>query len=100
MDPRPIGEPLRDFLKRAPAVKHSRATLEWNALWSEVAGPAVSGHSRVRSIRHGVLTIAVDSPPLCHELASFRRETLLAAMNERIGGKAPLRDLYFRHGPL
>jgi predicted nucleic acid-binding Zn ribbon protein len=99
MEPRPIGEPLRDFLRSSPLVKRSRAAQEWNTLWSEVAGPEIAGHTRVRSLRHGVLTIAVDSPPLCHELASFRRESLLAAMNMKAESKA-LKDLYFRHGPL
>ena len=99
MDPRPIGEPLRDFLRHSSTVKRSRAAQEWSTLWNEVAGPEVAGHTRVRGLRHGVLTIAVDSPPLCHELASFRRETLLAAMNGKVESKA-LKDLYFRHGPL
>jgi hypothetical protein len=99
MDPRPIGEPLRDFMRRSPEVKRSKAALEWTTVWNDVAGDEVAAHTRVRGLRHGVLTIAVDSPPLCHELASFRREALLSAMNDRIESK-PLKDLYFRHGPL
>jgi predicted nucleic acid-binding Zn ribbon protein len=98
LDPRPIGDQLRDFLKRSPAVKQSRTAQQLSALWTEVAGPAVAAHTHVRGARLGVLTIAVDSPPLCHELAAFRRGDLLARLNERLGNK-PLKDLYFRHGP-
>jgi predicted nucleic acid-binding Zn ribbon protein len=99
MDPRALGDSLRDFLRNAPAVRNSRANLKWSEIWNDVAGPDIAGHTRVRGLRHGVLTIAVDSPPLCHELASFRRESLLAAMNGRVDSKV-LKDLYFRHGPL
>jgi predicted nucleic acid-binding Zn ribbon protein len=98
MEPRPIGEQLREFLKRSPALKRSKVAQEMNVLWSEVAGPQVAAHTHVRGARLGVLTIAVDSPPLCHELASFRRADLLKRMNDRLGPKA-LKDLYFRHGP-
>jgi predicted nucleic acid-binding Zn ribbon protein len=98
MEPRPIGESLRDFLRHSPEVRQSKAALALGALWTEVAGPDVASHTHVRGARLGVLTIAVDSPPLCHELAAFRRADLLARMNERLGTK-PLKDLYFRHGP-
>jgi predicted nucleic acid-binding Zn ribbon protein len=36
------------------------ATLD--ARWDEIAGPAVAQHARVRSVRDGVCTIAVDGP--------------------------------------
>jgi len=98
LDPRPIGDQLREFLKRSPALKQSRLARELGELWAEVAGPAVAAHTHVRGARLGVLTIAVDSPPLCHELASFRRAELLGRMNARLGTK-PLKDIHFRHGP-
>src|SRR5262245_25461767 len=100
MNPVPIGDPLRAFMRNAPAVKQSRAAQKWTVVWNEVAPPEAAGHTRVRGVRHGVLTIAVDSPPLCHDLASFRREKLLAAMNERIDSRTALKDIHFRHGQL
>jgi predicted nucleic acid-binding Zn ribbon protein len=98
LDPRSIGDQLREFLRRSPAVKQSRTARELGQLWAEVAGAEVAAHTHVRGARLGVLTIAVDSPPLCHELASFRRADLLARMNARLGTK-PLKDIHFRHGP-
>jgi predicted nucleic acid-binding Zn ribbon protein len=98
MEPRPIGESLREFIKRSPEVRRSKATLAMSTLWTEIAGQDVAAHTQVRGARLGVLTIVVDSPPLCHELAAFRRVDLLARMNERLGTKQ-LKDLYFRHGP-
>lgn len=99
MDPRSIGESLGDFLKRSDVVKTSRAALKWSAVWGDIAGADVVAHTQVRGLRNGVLTIAVDSPPLLHELASFRRERLLQALNERAPASA-LKDIHFRHAPL
>lgn len=97
-DPSPIGDHLRDFLRRSPTVKRSRANRAMTDVWTAVAGPDVAAHTHVRGVRLGVLTIAVDSPPLCHELGAFRRTELLEAMNRRLGTK-PLKDIHFRHGP-
>jgi len=36
--------------------------------WTELVGPAVASHARVRSLRDGVLDIAVDAPPWATEL--------------------------------
>jgi predicted nucleic acid-binding Zn ribbon protein len=99
MEPRSIGESLRGFLRSSDVVKRSRATQRWTEVWRQVAEPAVLAHTEVRGVRQGVLTIAVDSPPLLHELASFRREALLRALNDRAEGEA-LKDLFFRHAPL
>src|SRR4029079_11502779 len=98
IDPSPIGDHLREFLRKSPAVKRSRAALAMSEVWTAVAGPEIAAHTHVRGVRLGVLTIAVDSPPLCHELGAFRRAELLAAMNDRLGVKR-LKDLHFRHGP-
>jgi hypothetical protein len=97
-DPTPIGDHLRSFLRNSRTVRHSRASQAMGEAWAAVAGPAVAAHTHVRGLRLGVLTIAVDSPPLCHELGAFRRAELLAAMNERLAPKR-LKDLHFRHGP-
>ena len=31
--------------------------------WTDIVGDAVAGHARLRTLRGGVLTIAVDAPP-------------------------------------
>jgi predicted nucleic acid-binding Zn ribbon protein len=97
-DPSPIGEQLRAFMRSSPVVKQSRAHQAMTDVWTSVAGADVAAHTAVRGLRLGVLTIAVDSPPLCHELGAFRRTELLEAMNRRLGTKR-LKDLHFRHGP-
>ncbi len=53
------------------------------AAWREVAGPEAGGHTNIRSFRSGVVTVAVDSAPLCQELELFRKEELLNALRLR-----------------
>jgi hypothetical protein len=36
--------------------------------WTSIVGDAVAGHARLRTLRAGVLTIAVDAPPWATEL--------------------------------
>jgi predicted nucleic acid-binding Zn ribbon protein len=52
--------------------------------WADVVGPAVAPHARVRSLRGGVLTIAVDAPPWATELR-YLEETLRARVAEVTG---------------
>ncbi len=68
--------------------------------WAAAVGPALADVTRVRSVRDGTAVVATLSAPLCHELASFRREALLAALNERLAAaKAPpVTALVFRIG--
>lgn len=43
--------------------------------WAEVVGPEVADHARLRSLRGGVLTIAVDAAPWATELR-YQEETI------------------------
>jgi predicted nucleic acid-binding Zn ribbon protein len=75
-----------------------RALDRARAAWSGSVPPEISEHTRVASLRKGILTVEVDSPPLCHRLDSFERERLLLAVMSRPGGEA-VTALRFRHGP-
>lgn len=68
--------------------------------WALAAGPALAATTRVASVREGVVAVTTRSAPLCHELASFRREALLAELNERLreAGAAGVTSLIFRVG--
>jgi hypothetical protein len=45
-----------------------------NDRWPDVVGPTVAGHARPRSIRDGILTIAVDAPAWATELRYLEHE--------------------------
>jgi predicted nucleic acid-binding Zn ribbon protein len=64
--------------------------------WRDVAGESIASQTEVRSLRLGVLTIAVGSPPLCQELAAFRRIELTDAMHARTSGR--VKEIRFRLG--
>ncbi len=64
--------------------------------WREVAGDQLASQTEVRGIRVGVLTIAVGAPPLCQELAAFRRQALTEAMASRTSGR--VKEIRFRLG--
>ena len=67
--------------------------------WLEIAGPELGGHTRVRALRRQVLTIEVDSAPLCHELASFRKHEFLRAFHDK-DLPSDIEDIHFRLGSL
>ena len=52
--------------------------------WPELVGPALAAHARVRSLRAGVLTIAVDDAPWATELR-YLHDQLRARFDEVMG---------------
>ena len=99
MEPVSIGDSLRDFMRRSPAMKRSRVAARVGEAWRAVAGPSISKHTNVRGLSQGILTVAVDSPPLCHELSSFHREGLLVRLKEKLANDT-VRGLRFRLGTI
>ena len=97
--PRDLGRIFDDLLKKSGVKGRSRAFEEVRRAWVAVAGPELADHTRVRSLMNGVLTIEVDSGPLCHRMASFQRDEFLGALQERVA-QADIRDLRFRLGAL
>ena len=79
--------------------RRRRVSRELTQAWIEVAGTEIANQTRVRGLRRGVLTIEVESSPLCHQLASFRRDDLLLALQARVR-RADVMEIRFRAGPL
>jgi hypothetical protein len=77
--------------------KRPRAFERARQAWIAAVPESVSSHTRVTSLRSGVLTVEVDSPPLCHQLDAFDKERCLLALKSAPGGEAVTR-LRFRHG--
>jgi len=69
---RDLGLPEPDVLARVVA------------LWEEVVGPAVAQHARVRSVRAGVCTIAVDAPAWATQLR-YLEQGLLERVADVLG---------------
>lgn len=94
---RGLGTILDGMFGRRGTLRRPVALDEVRRAWLAAAGAEVGGHTRVASLRRGVLTVEVDSPPLCHKLASFDKERLLVAIKERVR-KSEVSELRFRLG--
>jgi predicted nucleic acid-binding Zn ribbon protein len=55
--------------------------------WPELVGPAIAEHARIRSLRGGLLTIAVDAAPWATQLRYLEAEIVDRAA-ELLGGGA------------
>ena len=95
--PRPVGDILGGLMGRRGLGGRRKQVEELARAWVEVAGDDIADQTRVRGVHRGTLTIEVASPPLCHELASFRRDELLIALKERLGN-TDIQDIHFRLG--
>ena len=95
--PEAVGEILsRLFTARGWGRRQERLRLE--EVWAEAIGAAGAAHTRVGSLRRGVLEVVVDSAALLHELASFQKRRLLQELRQRLPPNTPLTDLRFRAG--
>lgn len=81
------------FAARGYARRTARSELE--TAWEAAAGERTAQHTRVGSLRRGVLEILVDHSVLLQELSQFQKPTLLAALRKRISSGKIL-DLKFR----
>lgn len=79
--------------------KKGRLTEEEMAeIWTSAAGPAAAGHSKVKSLRKGMLFVTVDDSSWLYELTLKKRE-----ITERLKPKIRTRnfkDIRFRIGIL
>ena len=94
--PEALGEILsRLFAARGWGRRQGQLRLE--KAWAEAAGPETAGHTRVGTLRRGVLEVLVDNAVLMQELAHFQKRRLLEDLRRRLTGVAVI-DLRFRAG--
>ena len=94
-----LGAVLDGLLKgrRGGLARRHRHVEDARRAWVSAAGQEVAAHTRVRSLIDGVLWIDVDSAPLCHRLAAFEKEGLIAALKDALQ-RAHVTDIRFRLG--
>lgn len=96
--PRTAAAVLAGLMRRGAPLARTHARIEKaRKAWWCAAGEELAGHTRVASLRTGVLTVEVDSAPLCHRLAAFEKDRLLARVLEAAHG-VEVHALRFRHG--
>ena len=96
--PERIGEVLgRLFTARGWGRSQERLRLE--QAWTEAAGEEHARHTRLGSLRRGVLEVTVDNAVLLQELHGFHKRRLLQQLR-RLLPNTPVTDLRFRAGVL
>ena len=98
--PEPGPEKLGDILGRLFTARgwgRRQGRLRLESAWAEAVGPEFAAHTRLGSLRRGVLEVIVDSGPVLSELAQFHKRRLLTALRQRLP-ETPLTDLRFRAG--
>ena len=83
-DPTPLSEPLKRVraelgLPEADAVDRLRAA------WSEIVGADLAAHARIRTLRDGTLTVAVDAPAWATPLR-YQRADIATRAEAVVGG--------------
>jgi len=63
--------------------------------WKKVAGEAISEHTEVGMVKSGVLFIEVDSAMWLHHISSFKKEELLASIQNEFK-RGYISDIRFR----
>ena len=63
--------------------------------WIKVAGEAISEHTEVGMVKSGILYIEVDSAMWLHHISSFKKEELLASIQNEFK-RGYISDIRFR----
>ena len=90
----PIGDILSELIARRGLARLREQEQLENA-WREVAGEPIASHSRVGSVRRGVLEVYVANSVLLQELTSFRKQELLEKLQLSLESET-IQDLRFR----
>lgn len=89
-----LGEAIKAFLE-VNDLEDKFLETEIYARWEELAGKTINLKTSKVVFRNGVLTVFLTSSVLRNEL-SMKRSALLARINQRMRGKAEVRELRFR----
>jgi hypothetical protein len=81
--------PLADILSQLNVLRghgRSQGNRQLAELWERIAGPEISGRTKVIGLRNGTLVVGVFSTALLGELTSFHSHRLLEALREDMEG--------------
>jgi predicted nucleic acid-binding Zn ribbon protein len=97
-DPTALGDLLPGILRAMR--RGSRGAIERvRAAWPEVVGAAIAARTRVAAVEGGVVRVDVASSAVKQDLAVFRREAVLASLQERLPDLR-IRSVSYRLGPI
>ena len=65
--------------------------------WNNAAGEAISSHTEARMVKGGILYVEVDSATWLHHVSTFKKEELLASMQNKFKS-GHISEIKFRVG--
>jgi len=77
-------------------IAQQQSTTELSETWSQVVGVLFAGHTRLGSLKRGVLEVHVANSMISQQL-SFKKQNILQQLQERLPNNK-IRDLRFRIG--
>ncbi|MGR3303573.1 MAG: DUF721 domain-containing protein [Candidatus Scalindua sp.] len=73
-----LGDMLQDTVLSVKRARSKNKSLREK--WKTAAGEEISSHTEARMVKGGVLYVEVDSATWLHHVATFKKEELLASM--------------------
>jgi predicted nucleic acid-binding Zn ribbon protein len=90
----PAGDALKKLLQRLGLAERLNEQ-EIQAVWREIVGEFLAGHSLPVSVRDGVLIVQVIQPSVRYELDRSWKRSILRKLQDRFGAKT-VREVRFR----
>jgi predicted nucleic acid-binding Zn ribbon protein len=75
---RKLGDMLQDTVATVKRARSRNKSLREK--WKKVVGEEISNHTEAKMIKSGVLYVGVDSAMWLHHVSTFKKEELLASM--------------------
>jgi hypothetical protein len=96
-DAKPIAEVIAEWMTKSGLARRYEHK-EIYAAWQETVGKDAA-HCQITAVKKGVVHVLVDSATCLHEMANFRKQEILAGLQQHKGiGK--VHDIEFRLGKL
>ncbi|MBZ0153463.1 MAG: DUF721 domain-containing protein [Planctomycetes bacterium] len=94
VEPRPVGDFLRDILRDAG---HGKTRRVYDEALDQILSATLRPHCQIIGCRAGRLVLEVDSAPLFAELSGFRRDEIRERINQLVP-QQPIAQLTIRLG--
>jgi len=90
-----LGDMLQDTVTSVKRARSRNKSLREK--WRKAVGEDISSHTEVKMVKSGVLYVEVDSATWLHHVSTFKKEELLASMQNEFK-RGHISEIKFRIG--
>ena len=90
-----LGDMLQDTVTSVKRARSRNKSLREK--WKKAVGEDISNHTEVKMVKSGVLYVEVDSATWLHHVSTFKKEELLASMQNEFK-RGHISEIKFRVG--